>query len=191
MLRRFGIIVAAGALAAGGMIVSSAPAFAASENCTGGSGTATLSPGITNVPTQQTISASNSLTGCTGGKTGSATVSTSNLKTVPTGNPPQQATCQGLFNPAPSGTVIASGGTTSIHWSAGGTSTGVSKLKSNGIVAQNKVVVKITGGPFAGKKLKGVVHFAPAVGEPPCGNPPNNGPLKHVTTTFDPSSIVP
>jgi hypothetical protein len=185
------MVVAAGALAAGGMVVSSSPAFAASENCTGGSGTATLSPGITNVPTQQTISASNSLTGCTGGKTGSAQVTTNNLKTLATGNPPQHATCAGLFSPPPNGTLIASGGATSIVWSAGGTSTGTAKLKSNGIVAQDKVVVKITGGPFAGKKLKGVVHFVPAPGEPPCGNPPNNGPLKHVNTTFDPSQIVP
>ena len=180
----------AGALAAGGMVVTSAaPAFAATIlTCTGLTGGATLSPGISNTPNQQTISDPANVTGCSGTQAGSivkGTTTFNNLKTLATGNPPSQPTCNGLLNPSPNGTLIASGGAATTVWKDSGnvtqgTSTGSLKLKSTGAVAQAKAIIKITSGKFfqAGKttKAKVTVNFAPSPGQT-CPT------LTHVDTT--------
>jgi hypothetical protein len=172
--KRFGVAVAVAGLSGVGLILAgTAPAFAApSLTCTGGSGTATLSPGITNTPTQQTISGTDTLTGCSGPATSitGGTVTTSGLKTVATGNPPMQASCSGLGTVQPKGTLEADiSGVVSITWSDGSTSAGVIKLKSAGVLAQEIVVIKITSGTFfvSGHttKLKGTITFAPSAGQ--------------------------
>jgi hypothetical protein len=137
--------------------------------CTGGSGTGTLSPGLTATPTQQTISGTDNLTGCSGsGTITGGTVTTSRLKTLATGNPPQQASCAELNTPPPKGTVVASG-TGSILWSDGSTSAGSIKLKSTGAVGTETETIKITSGQFfvAGHitKAKGTISFHPATGQ--------------------------
>jgi len=173
-LKRFGVAVAVTGISGVGLILAgTAPAFAApTMTCTGGSGTATLSPGITNTATQQTISGTDNLTGCSGPGAGTitgGTITTSGLKTVATGTPPQQATCSGLGTAPPKGTVVAIGGTVSISWSDGSTSQGVIKLKSTGTLAQENSIIKITSGKFfvAGHttKLKGTLGFLPSSGQ--------------------------
>jgi hypothetical protein len=148
------------------------PAFATTlMSCTGGSGSSTLSPGISNTPTQQTISGTDTLTGCNGGGFGitGGTVTVANLKTVQTGNPPAQPTCASLGTPPPKGTITALGGTANTTWSDGSTSQGVIKLKSTGVIGQVNAVVKITSGRFFASghttKSKGVVTFTPASGQ--------------------------
>jgi hypothetical protein len=180
LLRRFGIVVAAGALAAGGMVVSTAaPAFAANlMTCTGpGSGHATLSPGISNTPNQQTIAGFQKTKGCSGPSAGTIVKGKStynSLKTVATGSPPEQPTCANLLTPSPAGTLTGSGGVVTTKWknSAGavvGTSTGTLKIKSTGAVAQTKAIIKITGGKFfvSGKttKAKVQINFTPSSGQ--------------------------
>jgi hypothetical protein len=137
--------------------------------CTGGSGTGTLSPGLTATPTQQTISGTDNLTGCSGsGTITGGTVTTTSLKTLPTGNPPHQASCTELKTPPPKGTVVASG-TVSIRWSDGSTSAGSIKLKSTGAVGTETETIKITSGQFflAGHvtKVKGTISFQAATGQ--------------------------
>ncbi len=158
MLRRFGIIVAAGALAAGGMVVSSVPALAATTvlTCTSGSGNAHLAPGIGATPAQQTISDPANVAGCSGSEAGTITHGTntfSNLKTQPTGSPPAQPQCSTLGNVVPAGTIVATGGVISTKWfnSANAqvaTSAGSLKLKGTGVALQVKAIIKITSGKF-------------------------------------------
>jgi hypothetical protein len=173
-LKRFSVGVACAAITATAAIgFGATPAFAApSLTCTGGTGHSTLSPGITNTPTQQTIAGTDNLTGCSGPGTTitGGTVTVSNLKTVATGNPPQQATCSGLATSPPKGTLVADiSGVASISWSDGSTSNGVIKLKSSGTLATEIVVLKITSGKFfvSGHttKLKGNISFAPSTGQ--------------------------
>jgi hypothetical protein len=158
-------------MAAAAVGLGTTPAFASTLlTCTGGSGSSTLSPGVTNTPTQQTISGADNLTGCSGsGTITGGTVTVSGLKTVPTGTPPMQASCPGLLMTTPKGTLVATGGTATTTWSDGSTSTGSIKLKSTGMLAQVNAIVKITSGKFfaAGHttKSKGVVVFLPATGQ--------------------------
>jgi hypothetical protein len=160
----------AGGLATLGLVgTTMLPASATTVlTCTGNSGSATFTPGITNTPTQQTIAATSALTGCSPGVTG-GTLSVTGLLTQATGTPPKQATCTGLATPTPNGTLIASGGAATIVWSSGPNSTGSVKLKSNGSVAQSKVIIKITGGQFFvpghTTKLKGTVTYSIPVGQ--------------------------
>jgi hypothetical protein len=170
--KRFGVAVAVTGLSGVGLILAgTAPAFAAASlTCSGGSGTATLSPGLTNTPTQQTIAGTDNLTGCSGPSTTitGGTITVSNLKTVTVNG--QQATCSGLATPPPKGTLIADiSGVASISWSDGSTSAGVIKLKSSGTLAVEIVVLKITSGNFfvSGHttKLKGNITFAPSAGQ--------------------------
>jgi hypothetical protein len=177
LLRRFGIILTAGALAAGGMVVgTAAPAFAATlMTCTGpGSGHSTLSPGISNTPTQQTISGFQKTKGCSGPSAGTIVKGKStfsNLKTVGT---PDQPTCANLLTPSPAGTTTGSGGTVTTKWknSAGalvGTSTGTLKIKSTGFAAQTIAIIKVTGGTFFASgfttKAKVQINFTPSSGQ--------------------------
>jgi len=172
-LKRFTVAVAVTALSGAGLILAgTAPAFASTLlTCTGGSGTSTFSPGITNTPTQQTISSTSTITGCSGSGTTitGGTVTVSNLKTLATGTPPMQATCGGLVKPSPKGTLITTAGTATTTWSDGTTSTGSIKLKSTGAIGTVTAIIKITGGTFfaAGHttKSKGVVSFSIPTGQ--------------------------
>jgi hypothetical protein len=180
LLRRFGIILTTGALAAGGMVVgTAAPAFAATlMTCAGpGAGHATLSPGISNTPAQQTIAGYQKTKACSGPSAGTIVKGKStfsNLKTVANGSPPEQPTCANLLTPSPAGTVTGTGGTVTTKWknSAGalvGTSTGTLKIKSTGFAAQTKAVIKITGGTFFASgfttKASVKINFTPSSGQ--------------------------
>jgi hypothetical protein len=184
LLRRFGIILTAGALAAGGMVVgTAAPAFATHHlvmTCTGpGAGHATLSPGISNTPTQQTIAGYQKTKGCSGSGAGTIVkgkVTFIDLKTVATGSPPEQPTCSNLLTPPPAGTVtgVSAEFTSSIKWknSAGmvvGTSKGALYIKSTGFAAQTKATINIKSGTFfvSGHttKAKVKINFNPSSGQ--------------------------
>jgi hypothetical protein len=189
LLRRIGIVVTVGALAAGGIVVSTAvPAFAPPATgivmtCTGpGSGHATFSPGISNnTPTQQqTIAGYQKTKGCSGVEAGTIVkgkATFDSLKTVANGSPPEQPTCSNLLTPSPAGTVTGVGGEVrlpGIKWkdSAGNTvgiSTGQVYISSTGAVAQFKATINIHGGKFFASgfttKAKVKINFTPSSGQ--------------------------
>jgi hypothetical protein len=167
MLRRLFAVGFAAAIAA--PLLSATPASATVLfSCTNASGSATLTPGLSNTPTHQTdVSAVASISGCSNGETGSVGIgSGSGHSTVASvANANGNLSCLG--NP-PNNTPIIVGLTDpsfDIAWTLGGpgSSTGITKIKGSGAVARSKAVLVLTAGRYtpapAGQKTKLKVTF--------------------------------
>jgi hypothetical protein len=140
----------------GGGIFLAAPAAHAAGNitCTKASGAATITPGLTTTPTDQTIASKGKGSGCSG-STGITSYKVKGTLTA-TG-----ADCQG------DGTIKGKLKTT---WSNGKTSVAKVTGKSPSIGLVN-FTGKITSGLFVGDLLTTQVSFTPVTGDCTPGNP--------------------
>jgi hypothetical protein len=139
-------------------VMGAAPGVAAgpSQSCAHLTGSATLSPGLTGVPADQTVTAKGTLTSCAPSATtgGSGTISaTIKIK---------KGSCQGLAtgNQSLSGTAVT-------KWKNGKSSTYSVTFKTG--TGSNIQVATITGkvsaGLFAGKNVSGQIKFTVKAGE--------------------------
>jgi hypothetical protein len=159
-MRRLALLGACVTLAATSVGVFAAPAYADTTSCASGSGTGSISPGLTNTPTPQSISVSGGVTNCVGGGVTSGTLRAS------------LSAPNGMCLASPPNTIDATG-TASIIWQDGTGSTGTIKLKSNGITGQEKVKILVTGGSrFVGDVFKTKIAFTPTNPGANCGSIP-------------------
>jgi hypothetical protein len=158
-----------------------APAFALAPanaviliTCTGVSGSATITPGLSHNQTAQSdVDASATITGCNNGQTGG---------TVVTGVPATANTTHS-FPPRPLGCPVALGGAGpdyadqtpllissdpgfDINWNVGANSSGITKVKQSATTGTVRILLVITAGqytPPAGQKskFKGQLAFTP------------------------------
>lgn len=165
-LKKFaGLGLAIALMAPAGVLAAQPAGAAGGTSCKTQTGTATITPGLGTTKKAQTITASTSLSGCTGGGvtkgTGKATI-----KLAP-------SNCSGL---ATTGTKTKL--TETITWSNKMTSTVAGNSTTGPKVGQDTITGKITKGLFVGKSVSTVVAFTPAQKAPYCTDA---SPLKKLT----------
>jgi hypothetical protein len=166
MLRR--LIIAGLAVGLAAPIFASTPSTAAVLfSCTGFTGSATITPGLGNTQTAQTVSGSGSISGCSNGQTGSVVFGTPNLMAS---YPPRPLGCPTALGGAgpdyANQTPILLGANVSftIDWASGPDSTGVAKAKSAGPTEPGNVRALLAiknGSQYDPAKIKGKLAFTP------------------------------
>ena len=151
-------------------VASPAAVAAASQSCAHVTGTATLTPGLSSTPTNQTATAHATMTTCTPTTTtGGSNTTTATLK-IPLGSCAKLATGNQKFS-----------GTATTTWHNAKKS--VSSLTFTTGTGANITVATITGkissGLFAGHLISGQVKFTPKAGE----NCSAGHPIKDLTFT--------
>ena len=159
----------ASALALGTCAVVASPSGAAApvQKCTKVKGAATLTPGLTTAPKNQTIVAQSTVTGCTPTKaTGGSGTLNATIKLA-------NGSCQGLV-----GGGQKLGGTAKSTWKNKKTSTySLTFTTGKGSAATTATITgKVTAGLFKGKKVSAQIKITQGAGEN-C----TTKPVKHIT----------
>jgi hypothetical protein len=171
LVTRGSLIVAAFALAGGGLAVSPAGAVTPVTKCASLKGSVTITPGITATPHAQKASAKGSLTKCTPTKaTGGSGTLGGNLSL------PKNSSCGGLATGKQSLKLAAT-----TKWKNGKTTTyALTATTGSGKAALVATITgKVSKGLFAGKKVSGQIKIAPKSGQ----NCSPGHPIKNLTFT--------
>jgi hypothetical protein len=161
----YGLGLAVALMAPVGVLTANPAAAAGGTKCTGQTGSATIKPGLGTTKKDQTITATTTITKCTGGgvKSGKGT-STVKVK---------KGDCAGL---AKTGTKMTL--TETIKWNTGATSKLSGTSTTGPKVGQATIKMKVTSGPFKNLTATTTVSFAPAPGGGSCTDA---SPLKKLT----------
>ncbi len=164
--RVMGVATALALLVPAGIAASASPAAAVGgTSCSKQVGTVTITPGLGTTKKAQTIVATTTISGCSGGGvTGGK--GTATIKTAP-------SNCSGL-----AGTGMKSPINETIKWNNGKTSTLTGTSTTGPKVGQATIALKVTKGLFIGLKGSTVVSFKPAQPAPYCTDAK---PLKKLT----------
>jgi hypothetical protein len=165
MFKKFlGVAAALALMAPVGVLAASPASAAGGTSCSKQTGNATIKPGLGTTKKDQTITATTSISGCTGAVksgTGTATIKV------------KKGDCGGL---AKTGTTMPISET--IKWNKGPTSKFTGTSKTGPKVGQATITGKITSGQFNGLKVSTIIAFTPAPGGGSCTNA---SPLKKLT----------